>query len=130
MYYRYKNLSIYDNLSLNINQPKETAEQAIWNESTDLRTEVEEDTRYKGHIFNNRLSLTQQINDKNSIGGSYYIATNKLNTTSTTLDNDANAIQAMIDGRSTYLDQEATLKYTSILSQRGTTLDIIGDYFN
>lgn len=130
VYYRYKNLSIYDNLSLNFNQPKETAEQTIRNESTDLRTEVEEDTRYEGYIFNNRLSLTQQINDKNSIGGSYYIATNKLNTTSTTLGNDVNAIQAMIDGRSTYFDQEATLKYTSILSRRGTTLDIIGDYFN
>ena len=130
MYYRYKNLSIYDNLSLNFNQPEETAEQTIWNESTDLRTEIEEETKYRGHIINNRLSLTQQINNKNSIGGSYYIATNKLNTTSTTLGNDVNAIQSMIDGKSTYLDQEATLKYTSILSQRGTTLDIIGDYFN
>lgn len=130
MYYRYKNLSIYDNLSLNINQPEETAEQTIWNESTDLRTEIEEETKYRGHTINNRLSLTQQINNKNSIGGSYYIATNKLNTTSTTLGNDVNAIQSMIDGKSTYLDQEATLKYTSILSQRGTTLDIIGDYFN
>ena len=130
MYYRYKNLSIYDNLSLNFKQPEETAEQTIWNESTDLRTEIEEETKYRGHIINNRLSLTQQINNKNSIGGSYYIATNKLNTTSTTLGNDVNAIQSMIDGKSTYLDQEATLKYTSILSQRGTTLDIIGDYFN
>lgn len=130
MYYRYKNLSIYDNLSLNFNQPKETAEQTIWDPATDLRTEINEETKYKGYTINNRLSLTQQINDRNSIGGSYYIATNRLNTTSTTLGNDANAIQSMIDDRSSYLDQEATLKYTSILSQRGTTLDIIGDYFN
>lgn len=130
MYYRYKNLSIYDNLSLNFNQPEETAEQTIWNKSTDLRTEIEEETKYRGHIINNRLSLTQQINNKNSIGASYYIATNKLNTTSATIGNNINAIQSMIDGESEYLDQEATLKYTSILSQRGTTLDIIGDYFN
>lgn len=130
MYYRYKNLSIYDNLSLNFNQPEETAEQTIWNESTDLRTEIEEETKYRGHTINNRLSLTQQINNKNSIGASYYIATNKLNTTSATIGNNINAIQSMIDGESEYLDQEATLKYTSILSQRGMTLDIIGDYFN
>ena len=95
-----------------------------------MRTEINEETKYKGYTINNRLSLTQQINDRNSIGGSYYIATNRLNTTSTTLGNDVNAIQSMIDDRSSYLDQEATLKYTSILSQRGTTLDIIGDYFN
>lgn len=130
MYYRYKNLSIYDNLSLNFNQPKETAEQTIWDPTTDLRTEIHEETKYRGYTINNRLSLTQQINDRNSIGGSYYIATNRLNTTSTTLGNDVNTIQSMIDDRSSYLDQEATLKYTSILSQRGTTLDIIGDYFN
>ena len=130
MYYRYKNLSIYDNLSLNFNQPKETAEQTIWDPATDLRSEINEETKYKGYTINNRLSLTQQINDRNSIGGSYYIATNRLNTTSTTLGNDVNAIQSMIDDKSSYLDQEATLKYTSILSQRGTTLDIIGDYFN
>ena len=130
MYYRYKNLSIYDNLSLNFNQPEETAEQTILNPVTDLCTEINEETRYRGYTIKNRLSLTQQINDRNSIGGSYYIATNRLNTTSTTLGNDASAIQSAIDDRSTYLDQEATLKYTSILSQRGTTLDIIGDYFN
>ena len=130
IYYRYKNLSIYDNLSLNFNQPKETAEQTIWNQTTDLRSEIEEETKYKGHTINNRLSLTQQINDKNSIGGSYYIATNRLNATSATLGNDANTIQSMIDDRSTCLDQEATLKYTSILTPRGTSLEIIGDYFN
>ncbi len=130
MYYRYKNLSIYDNLSLNFNQPQETAEQTIWDFATDLRTEINEETKYKGYTINNRLSLTQQINDRNSIGGSYYIATNKLNTTSATLGNDAAAIQSMIDDRSTYLDQEATLKYTSILTTRGTSLEIIGDYFN
>ena len=89
MYYRYKNLSIYDNLSLNFNQPQETAEQTIWNEATDLRTQVNEETKYRGYTINNRLSLTQQINDRNSIGGSYYIATNKLKTTSTTLGPNA-----------------------------------------
>lgn len=130
MYYRYKNLSIYDNLSLNFNQPQETAEQTIWDFATDLRTEINEETKYRGYTINNRLSLTQQINDRNSIGGSYYIATNKLKTTSTTLGNDVAAIQSMIDDRSTYLDQEATLKYTSILTSRGTQLEIIGDYFN
>ncbi len=130
IYYRYKNLSIYDNLSLNFNQPEETAEQTIWSESTGLCTAIEEKTKYSGHIINNRLSLTQQINARSSIGGSYYIATNKLNTTSATMGNNANAIHSAIDGGSEYLDQEATWKYTSILSQRGATLDIIGDYFN
>ncbi len=130
IYCRYKNLSIYDNLALNFNQPEETAEQTVWNQTTDLRTEIEEETKYRGYNINNRLSLTQQINDNNSIGGSYYIATNRLKTSSFTTNSDVNAIQSAIDGKSNYLDQEATLKYTSKLSQRGTTLEIVGDYFN
>ena len=80
LYYRYKNLSVYDNLSLNFNQPAETANQKVWNENTDLLTEVQEECKYRGYTLNNRLSLTQQINDRNSIGGSYYISTNILKT--------------------------------------------------
>jgi hypothetical protein len=130
MYYRYKNLNIYDNLSFNFNQLEETAEQTIWNSATDLRSKINDKTKYNGHTISNRLSLTQQINDKNSIGGSYYITTNKLNTTSSSWEQNANAIQSMIDGKSNYLDQEATLKYTSTLNKRGSTLEVIGDYFN
>ena len=130
LYYRYKNLSIYDNLSLNFNQPVETANQTVWNENADLLTEVKEDSRYKGYTLNNRLSLTQQINERNSIGGSYYISTNRLKTGTLTTGSDASAIQSAIDGRSSYLDQEATLKYSSVLNQRGMTMEIVGDWFN
>ncbi len=62
------------------------------------------------------------------MGGSYYIATNKTKTT--TLDKGATGLSS-VDTRNSYLIQEATLKYnTSSLSQRGTTLEIIGDYYN
>lgn len=130
IYYRYKNLSIYDNLSLNFNQPEETAAQTVWNQTTDLNTKIKENSKYRGHNINNRLSLTQQINDENSIGGSYYIATNRLKTSSFTTESDIDAIQSAIDGKNHYLDQEATIKYTSTLSKRGTALKIVGDYFN
>jgi len=60
--------------------------------------------------------------------GCYYIATNKTKTT--TLDKGATGLSS-VDTRNSYLIQEATLKYnTSSLSQRGTTLEIIGDYYN
>jgi hypothetical protein len=130
VYYRYKNLNIYDNLSFNFNQQEETAEQTTWNLATDLRSEIEDRTKYNGHTISNRLSLTQQINDRNAIGGSYYIASNRLNTTSSSWEQDAYLIQSMIDGKSSYLDQEATLKYSSALGKGGKTLEIIGDYFN
>ena len=130
MYCQYKNLSIYDNLSFNFNQPEETAEQSIYSQTTDLLTEIDEDTKFRGHNISNRLSLTQQINSKNAIGGSYYIATNRLNTTSLTSGRDIAAILSHIKGKSSYLEQEVTLKYSSQLSHTGATLEIRGDYSN
>lgn len=131
IYYRHKNLSIYDNLSVNFRQPEETSDQSIWNKSTDLLSKIKEEAKYRGHSITNRISLNQQINSKNSIGASYYIASNRLKTSSSssTVD-DENAIKSAVDNKDNYLDQEATVKYTSMLSQRGTTLEILGDYFN
>lgn len=128
IYYRYKNLSIYDNLSLDFFQPEETAKQSIWDPTNNMRTEIDEEVKNKWHTFRNRLSLTHNINDKSYLGGSYYIATNKTKTT--TLDKGATGLSS-VDARNSYLIQEATLKYnTSSLSQRGTTLEMIGDYYN
>ena len=128
IYYRYKNLSIYDNLSLSLYQPQETAKQSIWDQVNDLHTEIDEEVKFKWQTLNNRLSLTHNISDKSYLGGSYYIATNKHKYT--TLDKSATGLSS-VEGRNSYLFQEVTLKYnTSSLSQRGTTLDVIGDYYN
>ena len=128
IYYRYKNLSIYDNLSLDFFQPEETAKQSIWDPTNYMLTEIDEKIKYRWHTFRNRLSLTHNISDKSYLGGSYYIATNKTKTT--TLDQGATGLSS-VDTRNSYLIQEATLKYnTSSLSKRGTTLEIIGDYYN
>ena len=119
--YRYKNLNVYDNLSLNFNQQEETvydnlslnfnqqeetADQTVWNQSTDLRTQIDEETKYRGHHINNRLSLTQQINENHSLGASYYVATNRLKTSSLTAGGQENAIRSAIEGKDNYLDQE------------------------
>ena len=128
IYYRYKNLSIYDNLSLDFFQPEETAKQSIWDPTNNMRTEIDEEVKNKWHTFRNRLSLTHNINDKSYLGGSYYIATNKTKTT--TFDKGAIGLSS-VDARNSYLIQEATLKYnTSFLSQSGTTLEMIVDYYN
>ncbi len=127
IYYRYKNLSIYDNLSLVFYQPEETAKQSIWDMTNDVLTAIDEEFKLKWHTFSNRLSLTHNINDKSYLGGSYYISTNK--SKSTTLDKCATGLSS-VDARNSYLIHEATLKYNTLsLSQRGTTLEMIGDYF-
>lgn len=130
IYYRYKDLSVYNNLSLDFNQPKETSRQTVWNQQSDLRTEFNEETKHSGQTFKNRLSLSQQLSNSSSIGGSYYIASNRLRSASSTLQRDAEALQSTITGKTGYTDQEATLKYNTALNQRGKSLEVTADYFN
>ena len=78
IYYRYKNLSVYDNLSMGYYQPKESAEQTTWNMANGDLSIIAQESDGESYNIVNRLSLTQQINDRHSIGGSYYIATNKI----------------------------------------------------
>ena len=127
IYYRHKNLSIYDNLNLFGFRYKETAKQSIWDQPQDQLTELDEVQRTPGHNFNNRLSLTQQLNEKSSLGGSYYIKTfkNKIKTQDT-----GETGTSSIDQRNNWLDQEVTLKYNTAFGQHGTTLEVIGDYYN
>jgi len=127
IYYRHKNMSVYDNLSLLGFRYKETAKQSIWDQAQDQLTELDEVQRTPGHKFNNRLSLTQQLNEKSSIGCSYYIMTfkNKIKT-----QDKGETGMSSIDQRNNWLDQEVTLKYNTALGQHGTTLEVIGDYYN
>ena len=127
IYYRYKNLSIYDNLSLNWFQYKETAIQSIWDQPNDQLTALDEVERTDGHNFKNRLSLTQQLNEKSSLSGSYAIMTfkNKILTTE-----NGETSESWIGQKNNVLDQEVTLKYNTALGEHGTKLEVLGDYYN
>jgi len=127
IYYRHKNLNIYDNLSMHWFQYQETAKQSILNQATDQLTAMREKQKVNGHNFRNRLSLTQQLNGKSSFGASYAIQSfkNRVNT----VDKGEAGI-SWVDTRNNVLDQEVTLKYNTAFGQRGPTLEVIGDYYN
>lgn len=129
IYYRYKNLSVYDNLSMGYYQPKESAEQTTWNMANGDLSIIAQESVGENYNIVNRLSLTQQINDRHSIGGSYYIATNKIWSDNMSL-NSADVLLSQINNYNNYLLQEGTLKYNATLGKRGTTMEVIGDYFN
>lgn len=126
IYYRYKNLSLYNNLSLNWNNYRESAEQTIWNTSSSLIKQIYEESRIKGFNATNRLSLTQQIDKRSKISGSYYVSTNRQNPFIETVSND----KSTISSQDITLVQEATVKYSSTLNERGASLEVVGDYYN
>ncbi len=129
LYGQYKKLSIYNNLSLDFSQPEETAKQTIWQKTENVYEQTDESIVYHGHTIRNRFSLSAPLNTTNTISGSYYIATNKLNTNSQSrLRDDLNLSD--IHRKNTYLDQEVTLKNTTVLKPNGMMLECVGDYFN
>lgn len=129
LYGRYKNLSIYNNFSMDFNQPEETAKQTIWNQTENTHERTDESIVSHGHTIRDRFSLSAPLNKKNTFGGSYYIATNKLNATASSLLQDK-LIQSDIHRKNNYLEQEVTLKNTTILKPNGMTLECVGDYFS
>ena len=125
MNYRYKNLSIYDNVYVGGTKIKENAEQ--WMTGTDLHTFLTETTMTKDFGFRNRLSLTQQFKSGSQLGGSYLIATSRPKSSSSSLD--GNSVSA-IDKRISTLIQEGTLKFNMPLNKNGASMELTADYFN
>lgn len=123
--YRYKNLSVYDNLYLGASKLEEDAEQ--WQAGPDLQTVISEITKSRGFDFRNRLSLTQQFNSGAQLGGSYLISIYRPRPTSFSMSD--NMVSA-IDKRINTIAQEGTLKFSLPLNRRGAAMELIADYFN
>lgn len=123
--YRYKNLSVYDNLFVGASKLEENAKQ--WQTGLDLQTFITETTKSKGFDFRNRLSLTQQFNSGAQLGGSYLISIYRPRPTSLSLsDNVASAITKRINT----IAQEGTLKFCLPLTKKGASMELTADYFN
>lgn len=130
IYYRNKNLSIYNNLATAWDQTQESAEQSIFDSSTASQFDTAESTKNDGFNINDRLSLVYQLSDKSKLGASYYIASNKLDTYTLSVPEEASSDESSIDNDVKYIDQQATVKYSTMLNARGGSMDIIADYYN
>lgn len=123
--YRYKNLSVYDNLYIGASKLEENTEQ--WQAGPDLQTFITETTKSKGFDFRNRLSLTQQFNSGAQLGGSYLVSIYRSKPSSLSIsDNMASAIAKRINT----ITQEGTLKFCLPLNKRGAAMEFTADFFN
>lgn len=123
--YRYKNLSVYDNLYIGASKLEENTEQ--WQAGPDLQTFITETTKSKGFDFRNRLSLTQQFNSGAQLGGSYLVSIYRPKPSSLSIsDNMASAIAKRINT----ITQEGTLKFCLPLNKRGAAMEFTADFFN
>lgn len=123
--YRYKNLSVYDNLYVGASKLEENAKQ--WQTGPDLQNFITETTKSKGFDFRNRLSLTQQFNSDAQLGGSYLISMHRARPTSFSISDN---VVTAIDKRINTTAQEGTLKFSLPLNKRGAAMELIADYFN
>ena len=123
--YRYKNLSIYDNLYIGADKLEENSEQ--WLIGPDLNTMIEETSKSHGFNLRNRLSLTQQFKSGAQLGGSYLIATTRPRPTSSSIVNET---LSSFDKRTNMLAQEGTIKFSLPLNNRGASMELTADYYN
>lgn len=123
--YRYKNLSVYDNLYVGASKLEENSKQ--WQTGPDLQNFITETTKSKGNDFRNRLSLTQQFNSGAQLGGSYLISMHRPRPTSFSISDN---VVSGIDKRINTTAQEGTLKFSLPLNKRGAAMELIADYFN
>ncbi|MFR9504136.1 MAG: outer membrane beta-barrel protein [Rikenellaceae bacterium] len=130
IYYRNKKLSLYNNLSTSWNQVEESAEQSIFDSSTSLHLNALESIKSDGFNINNRLSLVYQLNEKSKLGVSYYISSDALDTYTSSILESATSDESIIDNDAEYVEQQATVKYSSMLNAKGASMDIVADYYN
>lgn len=123
--YRYKNLSVYDNLYSGADKYKETAEQSFFN--TGESAEYYEISKWHGFNVRNRLSLSQRFASGAIFGGSYHIASSNLKPESITSGDN---MLCLIDKKKETLAQEGTLKFSLPFGRRCASMELTADYFN
>ncbi len=123
--YRYKNLSVYNNLDVGTSKFEENAEQ--WQTGLDLQTIWTETTKSKGFDVRNRFSLTQQFNSGIQLGGRYLIAVSRPRPTSFSMSDN---ISSAIEKRTNTVTQEGVLKFSLPLNHKGALMELTTDYFN
>lgn len=125
VYYRYKNLSIYDNVEVGYHKTKEKAEQ--WQIGPSLNTFLTETTKSENLKFRNRLSFVQQFGNDTKLGGSYLIATSRPRPISTIFADDR---WSAVHKKANTIVQEGTLQFSMPLGTKGLTMETTFDYYN
>ena len=123
--YRYKGLSVYDNLYAGNTKFEENSAQTL--SGPDLHTFLTETSKSHGFNFRNRLSLTQQLQSGAQLGGCYLISISSPRPSSVSYD--GNTISSISSRENTSL-QEGTLMFMQPLGSRGTQLQLTADYLN
>lgn len=123
--YRYRRLSVYDNLYLAGSKVKENAEER--QTGPDLHNLFTEQAESKGFNFRNRLSLNLQLQSGVQLGVSYLLADSRvrLSTGSRQVDE-----YTVIKKRDNTLLQEGTIRFIMPLRRKGSSMEITADYLN
>lgn len=123
--YRYKGLSVYDNLYVGAYKTEENTQQTSIGDG--FSTFITETTKSHGLNIRNRVSLVQQFNSGSHLGGSYLISYSRPHTTSFT---DSGDPASSVIGKDNILLQEATLRFVQPLGQRGAKMELTADFLN
>uniref|UniRef100_UPI0025A97490 hypothetical protein n=1 Tax=uncultured Duncaniella sp. TaxID=2768039 RepID=UPI0025A97490 len=123
--YRYKGLSVYDNLYAGATKVEDNSEQTMTGDN--LHTFLTESSKSHSFDFRNRLSLTQQFNSGAQLGGSYLVSLYRPHPSSVS---DNESLTSSVSSRKNIVLQEGTLRFLQPLSSRGSQMELTADYLN
>lgn len=127
-YSRHGGLSIYDRYGVEIHEA--TDEFFQMTSSPNSANATQGFISPERTLLSNRLSLTQQFNERHSLGISYYTASNEMTAYSNTYDTgNGNSSNTYYEGNNHYNDHEGTLRYDALLGHRNLGLHLIADVY-
>lgn len=128
--YRYNKWSIFNNLNLGHNHFYEEMEITKLSAGS-LEKALKSNENNSNKIFNayNRLSITYDIDARNTLGVSLFANLNKNRFNSTSVfEVPVNTLRNKIFSTTNTLQTQATANYKSVLNDKGTNLSVSGDY--
>lgn len=126
-YARHKGLTVYDKLDYDFYNLAESVKQSSRErESVSVMagTIMPERTQ-----VSNRLSLTQELNPRHTIGASYYVASNRMNASSE-MNGGTSKYPIYYDGKNQYVDHEGTVRYTALWGKQNISVNFVADLYS
>lgn len=131
-YSRHKAVSLYD--KFDFGGYSVTDEQEQQESSSIFMYSVESRLKRRGNHLSNRLSLNYHISESQSLGVSYYVATNRASVGSSMvqgIESESMTLHRVTyEGLNRYTDQELTARYNLRFGQHDSRLDLLGDVYN
>ncbi|MGP1463284.1 outer membrane beta-barrel protein [Tannerella sp.] len=131
--YRYKKLSLYNSLYYNDSKAIGDIENQTLFLQSGTKINTVEQYRSQGRYIHDRLSLTYDLTENQTLGASFFVSTHHAKPTndvrSETITTDRKTLsRSTVETPYDYLRYQATARYNYVTDENGSELAVVADY--